>query len=632
MRTRRTKVWSLSIPATALLSLLATTASAQQGGSPSVAQALTYKPIQEGIEYDQPSRDEVKSCSIKPERDGKNIAWAVRDASGRLLRRFSDSNGDNVVDTWSYYLGGLEVYRDIDSNYDSKADQCRWLHTGGSRWGVDQNQDGEIDFWKQISPQEVAEEAVQALLQKDKKRYARLLISSNEAKSLGMGKELAQQVEHQRTNAVSEFEKLATTQKTIDAKSRFVDFGASRPGVAPAGVDGSTKDVLVYENASALVDNDGKPEQLLLGSIFQVGDGWRLASAPRLGDSGPALASVFSVPGYSGGAVGEEPSDEMQKWMSELEKLDRESGSATGQALARSTQRRAQLLQKLAEASDGEESIQWYTQLADMLSAAAQSHGFKEALAELEKLENASEVKKLGKPLVAHVHYQRVWGEYGLALQNPKADFAKVQEKWLEDLESFVNAFPGTPDTAEAMLQLGSGLEAAGESDDAKAWYSKLQQEFPRTAAGRKAAGALWRIDSIGKPFPLAGNALRGGSIDLTKPPYRGRTVVVHYWTTWSPIKDDLRMLAAMQKQYGAKLAIVGVNLDNSAAEAKEFLTTNRIGWKHLYDEQGLEGKLASDAGVMNLPLMILVDPQGKVANRNLYGPELEDELERVIR
>ena len=72
-----------------------------------------------------------------------------------ILRRFVDTNDDNVVDQWSYYKDGLEVYRDIDSTFNGKADQYRWFNTGGSRWAIDANEDGVIDSWKSISAEEV---------------------------------------------------------------------------------------------------------------------------------------------------------------------------------------------------------------------------------------------------------------------------------------------------------------------------------------------------------------------------------------------------------------------------------------------------------------------------------------------
>ncbi|CAN0350583.1 unnamed protein product, partial [Ectocarpus sp. 4 AP-2014] len=268
-------------------------------------------------------------CRISAEREGKGTSWIVRDAAGRMLRRFADANADNVVDTWCYYAGGLEVYRDVDSDFDSRADQYRWFHTGGSRWGIDKDENTKIESWRRISPKEVAEEAFHAVQTKDSARFERLLLTTAEAKQLGLGKKLAESFAERRRAAGSEFKSLLASQKAIDSKSRFVDFGAPRPGVIPVGVDGSTKDVVVYENASALIDTGGTPEQLLLGSLIQVGDGWRLIEAPRAGTTGPELANVFSVPtaGASQASLGA-PSGKVQEWMSELDKLDRAAAAA----------------------------------------------------------------------------------------------------------------------------------------------------------------------------------------------------------------------------------------------------------------------------------------------------------------
>ena len=57
------------------------------------------------------------------------------DRTGKILREFVDTNGDNVVDRWSYFKDGVEVYRDIDENFNGKADQHRWLNTAGIALG-----------------------------------------------------------------------------------------------------------------------------------------------------------------------------------------------------------------------------------------------------------------------------------------------------------------------------------------------------------------------------------------------------------------------------------------------------------------------------------------------------------------
>ena len=73
---------------------------------------------------------------IAMEKEGGVNAWVVRGPAGEVLRAFADTNGNRVVDRWSYYKDGIEIYRDLDSDHDTKVDQSRWLSAAGSRWGV----------------------------------------------------------------------------------------------------------------------------------------------------------------------------------------------------------------------------------------------------------------------------------------------------------------------------------------------------------------------------------------------------------------------------------------------------------------------------------------------------------------
>src|SRR5919204_6990193 len=119
---------------------------------PSAADILRYRPHQQGISYSTPSQQEQALCTVELVT-GKNggSGWLVRDSRGRPLRRFFDTNGDKHIDVWSYYLDGVEVYREIDSTFENKGpDQYRWLNSGGMKWGLDTNRDGKIDTWKAI--------------------------------------------------------------------------------------------------------------------------------------------------------------------------------------------------------------------------------------------------------------------------------------------------------------------------------------------------------------------------------------------------------------------------------------------------------------------------------------------------
>ena len=156
------------------------------GAAPTVEQSLKLTPTQEDVDVDSPKPSEIESCTIKAEKIGAGSGWMVRDPFGQLLRRFVDSNSDNFVDLWCYYKNGIEVYRDIDSDFNGKAEQFRWLHTAGTRWGLDNDADGKIDHWKTISAEEVSAEVIQALAQRDSKRFQALLLTDKELATLGL--------------------------------------------------------------------------------------------------------------------------------------------------------------------------------------------------------------------------------------------------------------------------------------------------------------------------------------------------------------------------------------------------------------------------------------------------------------
>jgi hypothetical protein len=157
--------------------------------APTAAQALRLSPVQKDVTYDVPTEQDAAKCTIKAEKVGGQTGWAVRDPNGQMLREFVDTNKDNVVDRWSYYKDGIEIYRDVDDNFNGKADNHRWLNTGGTRWGLDRNEDGRIDSWKMISPEEVSAELVMALRDRDDQRFSRLLLTDSELTSLGLGTE-----------------------------------------------------------------------------------------------------------------------------------------------------------------------------------------------------------------------------------------------------------------------------------------------------------------------------------------------------------------------------------------------------------------------------------------------------------
>ncbi len=605
--------------------------------SPSVEAALKLVPVQTDVAFDTPSEAELAKCNIKAEAVDGRTGWVVRGPGSELLRQFVDTNSDNVVDQWCYYSGGIEVYRDIDSNFNGKADQYRWLNTSGSRWGLDRDEDGKIDAWKVISAEEVCAEAVEALARRDQNRFQRLLLTPEELKALGISGDREQNLAEKIDAAPAKFKALAAKQKSLTANSNWEQFGGMKPGLVPEGTDGLKQDLMVYENVVSMVETEGKHTQVQIGTLVRVGDHWRLLEAPlpldedltELADSGVFFRTVMRNR-VDSGAGGGLPDSKTQELLARLEKLDKASGQ--GEQTANIAERCDIIEQIAANAASPEDRAQWLRSLAETLSASVQSGTYPEALERLKALGDKLASERESADLAAYVRFRYLTAEYNQNLQGEDVDFAKVQKQWLQNLEQYVADYPNSPDAAEAMLQLGIAEEFAGEEDGAKKWYGEVVDRFPDSPSAQKAAGAATRLDSVGKAIRLRGPSPNGKTVDLSQ--FRGKVALIQYWATWcEPCKSDLAQIRELQAKYGKEgFVVISVSLDSHKNELISFLRSNALPWYHIYEDGGLDSRLANELGILTLPTMLLIDKQGKVANRNANVAGLDREIKELLR
>lgn len=601
--------------------------------TPSAKQALDLNPIQSDVDYDVPAAELVPKCVVEAAVD-LGSGWIVRDESGQMLRRFLDTNKDKKLDQWSYFKDGIEVYRDVDANFNGKADQYRWLGTNGIRWGLDANEDGVIDSWQAISAEETTAEVIAALRDKDAERFKRLLPTEAELRRLGLGKTLQSNLAKRVEAASKGIASLTASQKMVASNSKWLHFGGTRPGVIPAGPDGATRDLVAYDSAAAIIDTEGKHGQVSIGTLIRIDHGWRVVDLPKSqASTGFFYTSIDRAPDViEGSAAG--ISDRMQAMLAELEKVDKKLADSTDSTtLAKLNRDRADILEKIAsQAGNAAERAVWTRQFVDSVAAAVQAGEYPGGIDRLKKLAVELARDKDSAELVPYTKFQFMTAEYNQKLQSPNADFSKVQDQWLQDLERFAKDYPTSDSTPEAILQLAFAQEFAGKETDAIKWYGKVATDFSSSPHAAKAAGAKRRLESVGRSLELRGKTHDGRSLDLGT--FRGKTVLIHYWATWcGPCKEDLSTIKALQARYARKgFAAIGINLDSEQSALEKFLRETALPWPQLYEKGGLESRLANEFGVMTVPTMLLIDKSGKVVRRNIHSAELDTEIQRLLK
>jgi thiol-disulfide isomerase/thioredoxin len=617
-------------------------------GSPAAAQGVTvdqilgYKPTQADVVYDVPAAADIPKCKVEVERaNGKGSGWIVYGPDGQTLRRFVDSDGDNVVDQWRYYQHGLEVYRDIDTNANNDVDQSRWLNLGGSRWGVDANEDGKIERWLRLSAEEASREAIHAMANRDVAALTAVLLDAQDIRALGLQDAVGREAQQAVANPAAQMQQILTKSKSLTAGTRWTRFDSSllMPNLIPQEAGKAERDLVVYENVMAIVENAGQPAFVQIGEMVQVGDVWKLTSIPQPleGDTQVVAGGLLMQPSVASLTEGTvQLSAEMQSLIEQLQKLDEAAPGAEAkpEEAVRYNTSRAGLLGKLAAAAGtAEDQEVWQRQRVEGIAAAVQMNAYPDGLAELRKLEQDLRTASPQSPLLPYVVICRLAADYNVQLQAANTDGRQaVQDQWVKSLEAFIQEFPKSTDAGDALLQLGVSQEFVGEVDKAKEWYRQLLQGHRGTAAANRGAGALRRLELVGQPLTLTGPALGGGTVDIKQ--YKGKVVAVIFWATWcKPCVEELPQLLELYRQNKPQgFEVIGVNLDSPDAPVQQFIQQFKVPWPHLAEEGGLESRPAQEFGIITVPTMFLVDRQGKVVSSNASIEVLKEQVPELLK
>ena len=216
-----------------------------------------------------------------------------------------------------------------------------------------------------------------------------------------------------------------------------------------------------------------------------------------------------------------------------------------------------------------EEQLTYNKQVVDSLVAAFRTGLYPQGRKPLDQI--VADGGKLG----SYAAYTLIDAEFAMKNEEPGANILANQKKWMADLEKFIAKFPSADEVPAVLFHLATANEFNGDEDKARKQYGKLVKNYAATDAGKKAAGALRRLDLVGKSLVIKGTGLRNETVDSSQ--YRGKPVLVVFWATWAtPAKDDLpRLKKLYDKYHGRGLEVIGVNLDNDRRELDAFLANN---------------------------------------------------------
>lgn len=123
---------------------------------------------------------------------------------------------------------------------------------------------------------------------------------------------------------------------------------------------------------------------------------------------------------------------------------------------------------------------------------------------------------------------------------------------------------------------------------------------------------------------------LKGETVKLSD--YKGKVVMINFWASWcGPCRQEMPLLEDMSNELGkAGFVLLGVNVDEDPADAKDFLSDVPVTFQILLDSKMEVAELYKTQA---MPSSFFVDKSGNLAHLHAgYKKGEEEDYRKVIK
>ena len=232
----------------------------------------------------------------------------------------------------------------------------------------------------------------------------------------------------------------------------------------------------------------------------------------------------------------------------------------------------------------------------------------------------------------------QAYEDYQKAKTNNDQNTEAASEKKMNDLDeqrwSIVKKFIETnPKSYVSLSELSRSIYSK-DYDVLFPLYSALDTSVQHSHAGMRAFKNISKLKNVSNgsmAMDFTKNDVDGKPVKLSD--FRGKWVLLDFWASWcGPCREENPNVLKYYNSFKDKgFTVLGVSLDDNAANWKKAIAEDKMPWTQVSSLQGWKDPVSQEYAVEGIPSNLLIDPKGIIHARNLRGDDLGKKLKELI-